>query len=86
MEELDIKLRKLETDLKNIESGDTAKKAPLSYGRAFSACIDLVSGIIVGGIIGWGIDSMFSSRPLFFMICLIIGLAAGFKLIYNTIK
>ncbi|MDX2308953.1 MAG: AtpZ/AtpI family protein [Hyphomicrobium sp.] len=38
---------------------------------------ELVAAILVGGVIGWGIDQGLGSTPWFFLIFFILGFAAG---------
>jgi ATP synthase protein I len=39
--------------------------------------VELVSGVAVGAVIGYAIDSGLDSFPLFFLICFLLGTAAG---------
>jgi ATP synthase protein I len=47
---------------------------------------DLVSGLLVGGVIGYFLDKAFNSSPLFLVIFLIIGMAAGFMNLYRSLE
>lgn len=51
-----------------------------------NAASDLIAGIVVGGGAGYFIDRQFNIFPLFFSVFLIIGLIAGFVLIYRSNK
>lgn len=46
--------------------------------------LDLVSGTAVGGVIGYGIDYYAGTMPWFFLGCLILGMAAGFRLMIQS--
>ncbi|WPY00318.1 Putative F0F1-ATP synthase subunit Ca2+/Mg2+ transporter [Candidatus Trichorickettsia mobilis] len=48
--------------------------------------IELVSGAIVGIIIGHFFDKIFDSKPLLLIICLLLGLVASFKTIWQKIN
>ena len=58
-------------------------KNPLGFGLKIS--VDLVVAIVVGVLIGLGMDKIFSSNPIFFLIFLILGIFAGFFNLYRTI-
>ena len=58
-------------------------KNPLGFGLKIS--VDLVVAIVVGVLIGLGMDKIFSSNPVFFLIFLILGILAGFFNLYRTI-
>lgn len=45
--------------------------------------IEMVVGTLVGAFIGYHIDGWLGTMPLFFIVCLLLGLAAG---VYNIYK
>lgn len=45
--------------------------------------IELVSGTVVGGLIGWGLDHLIGTKPWFFIVCLILGIVGGF---FNIVR
>lgn len=50
---------------------------------ALRAASEIVAGVAVGAILGWGVDWLFHTKPAFFIIFLILGSAAG---IWNVIR
>ncbi|MEE2694944.1 MAG: AtpZ/AtpI family protein [Pseudomonadota bacterium] len=56
------------------------------YGLGLKISLDLISSTIVGILIGLGIDKIFSTKPIFFVIFLVLGIIAGFINLYRTIK
>jgi ATP synthase protein I len=54
-----------------------------SGSTAFNIAVELVSGVIVGVIIGLFFDNLFDSKPAFLIICLILGIVATFRSIWN---
>jgi ATP synthase protein I len=54
-----------------------------SRSTGFNIAVELVSGVIVGVIIGLFLDNLFDSKPAFLIICLILGIFATFRLIWN---
>ena len=48
--------------------------------------MDLVSSIIAGVLIGLGLDKIFLTKPIFFIIFLLLGFIAGFFNLYKSVK
>ena len=73
------KIKIFEEKHKELKNSDTSKK--INVGLRVS--IDLVSTIIVSVLIGLGIDKIFSTHPIFFIIFLLLGIITAF---YNIIR
>jgi len=56
-----------------------------NFGIGFKIATDFVASIFVGAFIGLGFDKIFSSKPIFFLIFLILGIAGAFLNIYRTV-
>ena len=65
------------------KTSENIEKRGNSIGLAFRLSTELVSGILVGSIMGWSLDKWLGSQPWFFLIFFILGIAAG---IINVIK
>ena len=63
-----------------------SKKTKSGYGIGMKMSLDLISSIIAGGLIGWGIDIFFSTKPIFFIVFLLLGIVAGFFGLYKTVR
>jgi len=61
-----------------------ASVAPLSVAFRFST--ELVAAIIVGGALGWGMDWLFGTRPIFMVILFMLGAAAGIRNVMSAAK
>ncbi|MGC6471507.1 MAG: AtpZ/AtpI family protein [Parvibaculales bacterium] len=48
-----------------------------AIGLAYRLSIELVVGIVVGGYLGWWMDRFFGTKPLFLLLMLVLGMAAG---------
>jgi ATP synthase protein I len=46
-------------------------------GKAFRLSTELVAGVFVGGLIGWLLDRWLKTLPLFLVVFLLLGIAAG---------
>ena len=62
---------------------NTPKKIS-GYGIGMKISLDLLSSILVGAMIGLGIDNFFSTKPIFLLIFLVLGIIAGFYNLYKS--
>ena len=73
------KIKIFEEKNKNVRKNNSSDN--LNVGIRIS--IDLVSTIVVSILIGLGIDKIFSTHPIFFIIFLLLGIITG---LYNIIR
>jgi ATP synthase protein I len=52
-------------------------------GIAFRLVTELLAAVIVGGALGWGLDRIFATGPLFLIVMFLVGVAAGF---FNVVR
>ena len=72
--------------LKNIKKNkNKSKVSSASLGLGLKISLDFVASVVVGVLIGLGFDMLFNSKPIFFLIFLIFGIAAGFMSMYRSI-
>jgi len=57
-----------------------------SWGMASRFVGDLVSGMIVGGCIGWFLDQVLDTKPWMLIIFLVFGIAAGIMNVMRSAK
>jgi ATP synthase protein I len=48
-------------------------------GIAFRLVAELLAGVIVGGGIGWALDSLFGTSPILLIVMFLVGAAAGMR-------
>ena len=76
--------RRIEEIKSKVEKIKKKKRVPKqNFNIGFKISLDLISPIIAGILIGIGFDNFFSTKPIFFLIFLLLGIIAGF---YNIIK
>jgi len=75
--------RRLDEKQKKKERIHNNKKG---YSLGMKISMDLVSSIIAGVLIGLGVDKIFSTKPIFFIIFLLLGIITGFYSLYKSIK
>ena len=51
---------------------------------AWRMVIELVVGMLLGLAIGWGLDSLFGTRPVFLVLFALLGFAAGVRTMLRT--
>ena len=54
------------------------------HEMAWSMVIDLAAGIVVGAGMGWGLDVLFGTMPLFLILLVLLGFAAGVRVMLQT--
>ena len=80
-------LEKFKDRLKNIEQNRFKKKSePKGLGTGMKIGLDLISPIVVGILIGLGFDKIFSTKPIFFLIFLLLGIITGFYSLFKTVQ
>jgi ATP synthase protein I len=68
--------RKVETDEPGVESGNGAARAS-AMARGFRLSSELIAGVVVGAVIGWGLDRLLSTSPWGLIVFFLLGFAAG---------
>ena len=68
-------------DRRNAQNADLSLTAATNLG--FQALIEFVTAVVVSPLIGWQIDSWLSTKPIFFIIFLFLGMAAGLLNVYR---
>ena len=63
--------------LRRQESPQARTQAPTSGEAAIRFATELLSAVIVGAAIGWGLDWLFGTRPILTVVFFIIGAGAG---------
>jgi len=48
-----------------------------SWGTGMRAGLELVSALLVGGAIGWGLDAWLGTKPILLGVFLLLGVCAG---------
>lgn len=59
-----------------------SRRRGMAYGMRMAA--DLVASVLVGSIIGWGLDWVLGSRPWLFLLFFLLGFVAGVLNVVRT--
>ncbi len=78
---LDAKLKAVKGETVEAKAGDDMTS---QAGFAWQMVIELVVGLAIGFGIGYGLDSLFGTLPIFLVLFILLGFAAGVKVMLNT--
>ncbi|WP_395076612.1 AtpZ/AtpI family protein [Hyphococcus sp.] len=69
-------------------SGDapSAKGSASAWGRAMRISSDLLAGLFVGCLLGLGLDHWLETKPLFLLVGMAFGFAAGLRNMMRTLN
>ena len=91
LRELERKLEPEDEKSATMSDADLEKRSS-TLGKAFKISTELVAGVFVGGFIGWALDSWVmpkmgvNSSPLFLIVFLLLGIAAGFLNVFRAAR
>jgi ATP synthase protein I len=57
-----------------------------SMGKGMNVGINLMSSVVVGGAMGYGLDYVFGTLPLFMLVFCFLGFGAGLRGIWKVIQ
>lgn len=57
-----------------------------ALGQAFKIAVELVAGVLFGGIVGWALDRYLGSAPWLLILFLVLGFAAGMMNVVRTAR
>lgn len=77
LRELDRRLEETGTANRQGLSDEEQGRRSSALGKAFRLSTELVAGVFVGGFIGWLLDRWLGTLPLFLVVFLLLGIAAG---------
>jgi ATP synthase protein I len=83
----DDRLRKLREDT-GLARDDQPEEppGPRGYGAGVQVGIELIAGIVVGGLVGYGLDRWLGTWPLLFLVMFFAGAGAGMLNAYRYIQ
>jgi len=89
LSDLDSRLRAARGRPKSDADGAAAAESEAAQrrsamGYAFRVGIELTVGLVVGGVIGWVLDSWLGTRPAFLIVFFLLGAAAGIRNVFRT--
>ena len=82
-------LRALGERLKTMRRREAVKNqraGPHLHGDRLPVHDGMVSALVVGGGIGWGLDWLFGTKPIFLVVFFVLGAAAGIRNVMRAAK
>ena len=61
----------------------TARSIGTAANLGFRVLVEFVTAVVIGPVIGWQIDAWLKTGPVFLVIFLFLGMAAGFLNVYR---
>ena len=56
------------------------------YGKAFKYGADLIVGVGLGGLLGWALDRQFGTAPVWMILLVVLGFAAGLLNVFRAAR
>lgn len=78
---LEERLKKIKGPEKEEHSGD---KGYNQAQYAWQMVVELIAGLGIGFGIGYGLDAIFGTKPIFMVLFILLGFAAGVKVMLGT--
>ena len=57
-----------------------------ALGRALRVSSELLAALFVGALLGWGLDRLTGLQPLFLLLGMLFGFAAGVRNLYRAMR
>ena len=78
------KINKFQKKYKHSPSDDNDNTKSSAFGLAMRITTDLMSGVIIGGIMGWSLDKLFGTSPWILIVFFVLGVFAGISNVIRT--
>ncbi len=86
IKQMDERIRKLKAKENLARKGQQETDYSRASKIGFRIGTELISGVLVGGAIGYLLDKIFETRPILLIIFLFLGGIAGFLNVYRFVK
>ena len=78
------KINEFQKKYKHQSSNDNDNVKSSAFGLAMRITTDLMSGVIIGGIMGWSFDKLFGTSPWLLIVFFVLGVFAGISNVIRT--
>lgn len=82
---LDQKLKAIEAEKQNFTQVSKAAAKFDAMGLGYRMMIELTAGVLIGAAMGMGLDSLFGTKPWLLVVMVLIGLAAGVRVMMQSV-
>lgn len=66
-------------EMRRREAVKNRKPPPSAMGIAYRFMSEMLTAVVVGGAVGWGLDRLFGTRPILLIVLVLLGAAAGVR-------
>jgi ATP synthase protein I len=84
LEELGERLRKAQEI--RTPPGQPPEPQSRQFGVAYRILVEMLAGVVVGGLLGWLLDHWLGTRPWLLMAMIVLGFAAGMSNVYRVTR
>lgn len=78
------KINEFQKKYKHRSPDDNDNTKSSAFGLAMRITTDLMSGVIIGGIMGWSFDKLFGTSPWILIVFFVLGVFAGISNVIRT--
>lgn len=86
LQKLDKRLRKAQKGRRDHLPEDRTRVPRTGVGLALRIGLELVTGMVIGGGLGWLVDQWLGTIPWFMLLLFILGTAAGMLNVFRTAR
>ena len=79
-------IQELKRKIEQVKKTSLQSEGKNSAPGAMQVGVDLLSGVLAGSFIGYQLDNLIGTKPIFFIICFFLGIAGSVRNIMRTIK
>jgi ATP synthase protein I len=77
LKDLDARLEAEKSEKRQAEKPAMQYQGASDYSKGYKLASEFVAGVLVGGLLGYGLDRLVGTLPLFLIIFLLLGFGAG---------
>jgi ATP synthase protein I len=77
LKDLDARIAAEKSQTAAAEQPSTKYQGASDYSKGYRLASEFVAGVLVGGLLGFGLDKLFGTLPLFLIVFLLLGFGAG---------
>jgi ATP synthase protein I len=77
LKDLGSRIEAEKSEQRAAEKPSTKYQGASDYSKGYRLASEFVAGVLVGGLVGFGLDKLFHTLPLFLIVFLLLGFGAG---------
>lgn len=82
-DDLNARIAKAQAELE-AQTRPAVRRTGKGLGLGLRMASDFVAAVIVGALLGWGVDALFGWTPWGLIVCLVLGFITGVRLIVRA--